>query len=103
MATLQIVYWRDIPASIQVRKGRREKVSRELPLRFTEAIDMAAMRAGMAGTDDYLSEWRRSEPQSVADDMERVADETCAGLEDAYPKDRLVALAGNEGREPETA
>ena len=33
MAELQIVYWRDIPASVQVRAGRRSKAARELPQR----------------------------------------------------------------------
>ena len=102
MTQVQIVYWRDIPASVQVRRGRREKVSRELPLRFTEAIDMAAMRAGMAGTDDYLNEWKRGPAVECDDDMERVADETCARLDAEYPKERLVALALRKGVDKET-
>ena len=52
MAQLQIVYWRDIPAQVMVKAGRRNQAKRELSLRFTEAIDMAAMRTGAAETDD---------------------------------------------------
>ncbi|TIT71617.1 MAG: hypothetical protein E5W56_21600, partial [Mesorhizobium sp.] len=43
MADLIVVYWRDIPAQVIVKKGR-QNAKRELPLRFTEAIDMCAMR-----------------------------------------------------------
>ena len=50
MADLIVVYWRDIPAQVIVKKGR-QSAKRELPLRFTEAIDMAAMRSGAAETD----------------------------------------------------
>ena len=45
MADLIVVYWRDIPAQVTVKKGR-QAAKRELPLRFTEAIDMCAMRIG---------------------------------------------------------
>ncbi|TIV10197.1 MAG: hypothetical protein E5W02_20945, partial [Mesorhizobium sp.] len=54
MADLIVVYWRDIPAQVIVKKGR-QNAKRELPLRFTEAIDMCAMRTGAGGTDDYLA------------------------------------------------
>jgi hypothetical protein len=45
MASLIVLFWRDIPAQVIVRAGR-QSAKRELPLRFTEAIDRAAMRAG---------------------------------------------------------
>ena len=45
MASLRITYWRDIPAMVAAKQGRKT-AKRELPLRFTEAIDMAAMRSG---------------------------------------------------------
>ena len=100
MAQLQIVYWRDIPASVQVRAGRRDKAARELPERFAQAIDMAAMRAGLAGTDDYLGEWRRSDPVAVGDDLEAEADAARDRLDGEYTKERMVALVGNKGLEP---
>ena len=99
MAQLQIVYWRDIPASVQVRAGRRSKATRELPQRFADAIDMAAMRAGMAGTDDYLNEWRRAEPVDVGNDLEAEATAAHDRLDADYPKERIVALVKNKGLE----
>lgn len=100
MATLQIVYWRDIPASLVVKAGRRNVAKRELSLRFTEAIDMAAMRSGAAETDDYLAEWRRSEPVEVSDKLEEEAEKAANALEAEYDKAKLVALVNNEGRNP---
>ena len=99
MAQLQIVYWRDIPAQIMVKAGRRNQAKRELSLRFTEAIDMAAMRTGAAETDDYLAEWRRGDPTEVSDDLEAEADTAMAAIEAEYDKERLVALVKNGGHE----
>ena len=43
MVEVTIVYWRDIPAQVIVGKGRRgTKV--QLPERFEQAIDRAAMK-----------------------------------------------------------
>src|SRR5688572_8085868 len=98
MADLIIVYWRDIPAQVIVKKGRKT-AKRELPLRFTEAIDMAAMRSGAAETDDYLAEWRKSEPVSVSDELEEEAAKAADDLDSRYDRERLVALAKASGKE----
>ena len=97
MAQLTIVYWRDIPAQVIVKKGRNS-AKRELPARFAEAIDMCAMRVGASDTDAYLAEWRRGEPVEVSDDMEAEADKAMADLEARFPKEELVALVAAEGR-----
>ena len=98
MAALTIVYWRDIPAQVIVKKGRTS-AKRELALRFTEAIDMAAMRTGAAETDAYLAEWRRGDPVDVSDDLEAEADAAAARIDADYGKDRLAALVKNGGRD----
>ena len=99
MAQLQIVYWRDIPAQVIVKAGRRNVAKRELSLRFTEAIDMCAMRSGAAETDDYLAEWRRADPVDVSDDIETEATKAAETLEAEYDKARLVALVKAGGKE----
>ncbi|MBR0555517.1 virulence factor [Ciceribacter sp. L1K23] len=98
MADRIIVYWRDIPAQVIVRKGRTS-AKRELSLRFTEAIDMCAMRSGAAETDEYLAEWRKADPVSVSDDLEAEADKAAAEIEAAYDKERLVKLVHAGGRD----
>jgi len=98
MPHLIVTYWRDIPTMVVAKQGRAS-AKRELPLRFTEAIDMAAMRSGAAGTDDYLAEFRRSEPVECGSDLEAEVSAATAKIEADYDKDRLVALAKNGGRE----
>ncbi|SIQ56877.1 Virulence factor [Rhizobium sp. RU35A] len=99
MADRIIVYWRDIPAQVIIRQGRKT-AKRELSLRFTEAIDLCAMRSGAAETDAYLAEWRKGDPMPVSDDLEAEADRAAADLEGTYDQERLVALVKAGGREP---
>jgi hypothetical protein len=98
MADRIIVSWRDIPAQVIIKQGRKT-AKRELSLRFTEAIDMCAMRSGAAETDDYLAEWRKSDPVAVSDDLEAEADKAAADIEAAYDRERLVALVKNGGKD----
>jgi hypothetical protein len=97
MADLIVVYWRDIPAQVIVKRGR-QTARRELPLRFTEAIDMAAMRSGASETDAYLAEWRKADPVQVGDDLEAEADRAIAEIDAAWDRERLTAVARAGGR-----
>jgi hypothetical protein len=99
MAELIIVRWRDIPAQVIVKAGRRT-AKRPLADRFQEAIDRAAMRAGLRDTDAYLGEWRRTVASAVGDDLEAEAESAAARLDADYPPERLRALAANGGLEP---
>ncbi len=101
MADLIIVYWRDIPAQVIVRKGR-QNAKRELPARFAEAIDMCAMRTDARDTDAYLAEWRKADPVPVGDDLEAEADKAAAALEAEFDRERLVALVKAGGRHTTT-
>jgi cvfA/B/C family virulence factor len=91
-----ILYWRDIPAQVIVKAGRKS-VKRELPARFIQAIDACAMRVGATDTDAYLAEWRRGPPEPCGDDLEAEADAALAGLENEYAKDRLKQLVDKGG------
>ncbi len=55
-ASSQIIYWRDIPAQVRVRKAA-ERFSLPLSLRFQKAIDSAAVRSGLTlpGSMAHLS------------------------------------------------
>jgi hypothetical protein len=97
MAEKTVVYWRDIPAQVIVKAGRKA-AKRQLPERFEQAIDRAAMRAGLTGTDAYLEQWRRGEPVPCGDDLEAEADAAAAALEAEYPAERVRALVANAGR-----
>jgi hypothetical protein len=73
MAQRTIVYWRDIPAQVIVKQGRKA-AKRELPERFVQAIDRCAMRVGARDTDAYLAEWRKGEAEECGNDLEAEAD-----------------------------
>ena len=96
---LTVVYWRDIPAQVVARAGGRGRTARRaLPERFQEAIDRAAMRAGLAGSDDYLAQWRRGEPIAGAADPQAEADALARRLESEFTDDVLAALVASGGR-----
>tara|TARA_B100001093_G_scaffold519758_1_gene610300 strand:+ start:2137 stop:2433 length:297 start_codon:yes stop_codon:yes gene_type:complete len=97
MPDITIVYWRDIPAQVIVGKGRNGS-KRQLTERFEQAIDRAAMRADMVGTDDYLTEWRKGGTYSLEGDPEMLAQREAARLETEYTPERIRALVNNYGR-----
>src|SRR5260370_40905321 len=98
MTSIQVVYWRDIPAQVKARSGRL-RAAKPLADRFQEAIDAAAMRAGLTQSDDYLAEWRTSEAENRVGDPEAIVAALVAGLEATYSPERLEALVQQERRE----
>ncbi len=98
MASLTILYWRDIPSQVIVKSGR-SSAKRELSERFIRAIDAAAMHAGAKSDDAYLAEWRRGEPIPCGDDLEKEAGAAAERLEKEYDTHRLAILAKHDGRE----
>ncbi len=94
-ATLTVILWRDIPAQVVAKQGRT--VSRvELPPRFQQAIDRAAMRAGSTGTDEYLDDWRR-ESRACGDDLEVAVNAEVAEIDARFPIDVLNEYVLNSG------
>jgi hypothetical protein len=96
VAELTVIRWRDIPAQVVARDGRR-RASVQLADRFQEAIDLAASHAGMIGTDEYLGEWRR-DPRPCGDDLDAEARAEAERLEAAFDQDALLALVRADGR-----
>jgi hypothetical protein len=97
MAKLTTLYWRDIPAQV-IAKEKRENAKIVLTERFAEAIDKAAMRAKMAGTDAYLEQWRQ-DMVNCGKDLQAAVDAAASKLEQAYDDDRLAELVRNGGVE----
>ena len=98
MAALTIVFWRDIPAQVIAKEGRRT-AKRQLSERFERAIDLAAMRRGARDTDTYLAEWRRGEPAPCGEDLEAEAQAAATRLEAEYTEERVAELVAAEGRD----
>ncbi len=115
MAKLTTLYWRDIPAQVIAkpggRSGRRSapgsgprSVKKELSLRFQEAIDRAAMRAGRSGSEDYLEEWRRDTRECTPEEnenLELTVDQILESLENEYSDDYLQSLVNAGGVKPQ--
>ena len=95
MAKLTIVMWRDIPAQVIVKQGRNS-AKRPLEDRFEKAIDKAAMRAGLYGSDGYLSEWRR-DTTACGDDLEAILETTVNQIQTDYTEERLAILIAAGG------
>jgi hypothetical protein len=94
---LTVIWWRDIPAQVTAKEGR-SRASASLDPRFQEAIDAAAMRAGLIGTDAYLEEWRR-DTRACGDDLDAEVAQEADWLDAAYTDDVLTRLVQANGRE----
>ncbi len=84
MAKVTLLCWQEIPSAVEVKDADgTQKI--QLSARFMELIDMIAMRRKLAGTDDYLMQWRKEkcpDREGKASDVAKtVADEIEAGYD----------------------
>ncbi len=96
MNKLITVYWRDIPAQVIARQGRKTTFKRVLHPRFQRAIDRAAMRARKQSEDAYLADWRR-ESEPCGEDLEKTVDEVVTRLETEWTVELLDTVARRGG------
>jgi len=95
MASLTVIWWRDIPAQVLAREGRRaSKV--QLHPRFQVAIDKAASRAGKRAYSEYIEEWRKV-ARDCGPDLEAEVNAEVERLETEYDKHRLAELIQSGG------
>ena len=92
-----MISWRAIPAQVTAGKGRNAARA-QLSERFQEAIDAAAMRAGLIGSDSYLEEWRR-DTRDCGDDLDAEVSAAAAQLEQDYTDERLERIVRSNGEE----
>jgi Virulence factor len=100
MAQLIVIWWRDIPAQVMAKQGR-DTAKVQLSPRFQEAIDLAATRVGLIGTDEYLDQWHR-DSAPCGDDLEAEAASAAHRLEQTYGDSLLETLVRSGGRRDET-
>ena len=96
MAKLILISWRDLPAQVLIKRGR-DTAKVQLSQRFQEAVDRAAMRAGKSSSNDYLNDWKRSEPSVCGDDIEVQAKTEAARIEAAYSDEDLLRIIRAHG------
>jgi hypothetical protein len=95
MGVMTVIWWRDIPAQVLAREGRRQS-KQVLHPRFQVAIDKAAARADKSAYNEYIEEWRR-EQRRCGDDIEAEVTAETQRLEADYPKHRLAELIQSGG------
>lgn len=84
MATYQVLYWHTIPVQVRA-KGAGGRASVQLPERFQEAVDLAAMAVGLIGSDEYTEAYAWGEQQSREGDAAEVAAAVAAEFDAQYP------------------
>lgn len=92
MAKVTILYWQDIPSVVEARdeNGVHKELMSE---RFQELIDLVAMKKKLAGTDEYLTQWRKGKPSEMEGRAEEVAVAVKNDLEAQYKDIRKAELA----------
>jgi hypothetical protein len=69
----------------------------QLPQRFQEAIDEAAMRLGESSADDYMNGWIRSAWEEFGEDPVEAAQLRSATLDAEWTQDRLDSYLDSLG------
>ena len=91
MTKIFILSWQDIPTVIEARDSNGiEKV--ELSKRFSELIDLIAMKKGIVGTDDYLRDWKKKKLSSTNKTAKQVVLEMSEYFEGKYEEIKSNAL-----------
>ena len=95
MTELTVIWWRDIPAQVLAGSGRG---AAKVPLgdRFQDAIDVAATREDLIGTDEYMAEWHK-ERRACGEDLEAEAKAEAERLDVEFTDDVLRDLAASGG------
>ena len=91
MATIRIMYWKDIPYALRAfdDDGR---CSKQLPKIFETTVDSAAMAAGMAGEDDYQSGFRWGDKEERPGTAEENITKLYTEIVAAYPPHKLASM-----------
>ena len=92
MTEYRITRWRDIPTMVTARDSTGATAKVALPDRFQEAVDAAAMRQGLAGSDAYLDAWQHDPWEAADGTPDHVSARVAAELDAAHPPERLEAM-----------
>jgi len=91
MAELTVIWRRDIPVQVMAQGTSRQRARVALPDRFQEAVDLAATRVDLIGSDDYMGQYRRAS-RTCGDDLESEARAEAGRLEARYDDAALMEL-----------
>ena len=85
-----MIRWRDIPMQVVARGAEGASARALLPDRFQEAVDAAAMVAGLIGSDDYTAQMRM-DARPCGDDLQHEVDSETVRLLSDWDDDLLKA------------
>ncbi len=93
---LTVIQWRDIPLQVMAKTGRDASSRALLSDRFQEAVDAAAMVAGLIGDDDYTGQMRMDR-RPCGDDLDAEVEAERARLEAEWTDEVLRATIRSGG------
>ena len=102
MATVRVMYWKEIPVQVQAKDGDGP-VSRPLHDRFQQGVDAISMFDGSSGTDDYLMAWEWGAETEMDGTAEQAAAVMAERFNSGFPQDfaaRIRELHASGGRDP---
>lgn len=98
MAEVRVTYWGEIPCSVQVKEGRGNRASAELPKIYMVTVDSVATKSGATSAEDYAAGFRieKSERESTGD-LKALAQQIVDELVAQYPREWLWAQRDKAG------
>jgi hypothetical protein len=97
MAQLTVIRWRDIPLQVVARASDGASARALLTERFQEAVDAAAMVAGLIGSDDYTSQMAMDRREIADDALQDEVDAEAARLEADWSDELLRSVIRTGG------
>ena len=94
MIKIRIMYWKEIPAQIQVQ-SQNETKSQMLDERFQKGIDAIAMQDGSYGSDLYINAWQWGQFKEVDGEINEVLQINIQKYNNNFPKNfisRVIEL-----------
>tara|TARA_A100001015_G_scaffold66786_1_gene73901 strand:- start:3934 stop:4221 length:288 start_codon:yes stop_codon:yes gene_type:complete len=92
MTKLSILYWQDIPTVVE-GKDKQGVHKVELSNRFSELVDMVAMRKGLVGTDEYLENWKKRRLPSSEESAKQGVKDLVEDFEKRFDEIKTKALS----------
>ena len=91
MTKIFVLFWQDIPTVIEARDTTGVEKA-ELSKRFSELVDLIAMKKGLVGTDDYLQNWKKKKFPSTEKTAKKIILELSKHFESKYEDIKLKSL-----------
>ena len=91
MATIRLLYWREIPTQVRA-EDESDSVSKTLDDRFQQGVDAVAMFDGSSGTDAYLEAWEWGKEQEIKGSPQEVAKKVVDMYNIKFPRDFVARI-----------